>query len=172
MDLIERLCRRGYDEQVISEAFSKAIQKHRGQLLLEEKKGEKKACGSLEYSPVASQIRDYWEILGDRRKIKHLIPPIISFRRTKNLKDKLVRGRFVEKHSKKENVHQGLSLICMKNMGEIIPPYGLQACKGFLTNGTDRHKVLLQPEPRWIFDTNALGPLGLNDRNKLSSFLM
>lgn len=39
-------------------------------------------------------------------------------------------------------------------------------------NGTDGHKVLLQPEPRWIFDTNALGPLGLNDRNKLSSFLM
>lgn len=32
-------------------------------------------------------------------------------------------------------------------------------------NGVDRHTQLLQSESKWILNTGAMGPLGLNDCN-------
>lgn len=68
---------------------------------------------SSEYSPMSEQIKHAinkcWHILevDVDLKEKTMLPPLISFRRTRNLRDELVRRRFVDK---KNVVRTGLKI--------------------------------------------------------------
>lgn len=262
-DLSQRLRDRGYDETLISNAFTKAIHKDRRQLLYhrKERRTETRCIFSFQFSPMHTQIRQAiskcWHILegdSDLRE-KTDAPPIISFRRSRNLRDELVRGRFPKDKPKRNwlegNAPQGnhkcghcshcklMLKTCVLRMGAIthevkqfitcrsdfvvyvifcpcgffyigktIRPlfkriyehiYSLRTGKGvprfishingvhasnsdclrfagiqkipMFSDGRDRHRELLRCESRWILDTNAMGPLGMNDRNDLSPFL-
>lgn len=266
MELMDRLRQRGYDENSISRAFTRAVEQDRKQLISgkrKKKQKEERCVFSFEFSPMSNNIRQivrkYWHILESDSDLssKTNCPPIISFRRSKNLRDEQVRGRFYDKDKKYtknwlneyapkgnhkcgncscckqmmkgEIVHMGgvqhvvkdlipcrsnflvYAIFCpcsMYYIGKTIRPvykrirehmYSLKSGKGAPRlishmrtehnndasllrfaglqkiqvphNGGDRQNELLRCEAKWILDVNAMGPLGLNDRNDLASFL-
>lgn len=205
--------------------------------------------------PIRQAIRKNWHIvqMDTDLRDKTSKPPIISFTRSKRLRDELVRGRFLETNKNKNwlrdvappgnyscrNCNHCKYMLCQKDLqigavqfsvrdfitcrtnyvvyilfckfyyiGKTIRPlhirirehmYSIRTGKGcprliahirevhggdpetlrfaglkrimISCDGGDRHKNLLRCEAKLILRMQALGPIGLNDRNDLSPFL-
>lgn len=257
-ELMDRLRARGYPEEVLSPAFQKAINMERNTLIHKNRKKRinDRFVFSFQHSPMSNKIkqviRNNWHILSHDSDLREAVskPPIISFRRCKNLRSELVSSGFSATNNKSwlSNVsgnHKcGNCSFCPQmlkcksleiggkyfNIQDLITcrskfvTYAIFCpCKYFyigktnrnlfirfrehcrsITTGKgsprliehvrkchnsdaqvltfagiqkvayhvpDKHVTLLKMESRLILNCNALGPLGLNDRNDYSMFL-
>ena len=93
--------RRGYDK-VIESGFSKVSEINRNNLLeYKEKKINKRVPLVLIYHPslekISGIVRHYWKEIEKSETLAKLFPepPVVAFRRSKSIKDTLVRAAYV-----------------------------------------------------------------------------
>lgn len=104
-DLMDRLRIRGYPEDIISVAFQKAAKIDRKALIYKSrnKKTNDRFVFSFQYSPMSEKIKNAiysnWHILSQDVDLKDSVckPPIISFRKCKNLRNELVSSQYSDK---------------------------------------------------------------------------
>ena len=92
--------RRGYNDNVIESGFSKASEINRNDLLEynEEKQTNKRVLLVLTYHPplekISGIVRHHWKEIDKSETLATLFPepPVVAFRRPKNIKDTLVRA--------------------------------------------------------------------------------
>lgn len=100
LEMKERFLQRGYNVADITSAIERARLTDRKSLLLKRRKraNSSRICFSTEFNPVAGQIKNivlkHWPILQSDPLLKDFTsePPRISFRRSRNIKDKLVHS--------------------------------------------------------------------------------
>ena len=94
--------RRGYPRDILQQSLEKALNKNRAELLQKVKKTPKKSNRVplvVTFNPAnpnfASILGKYWPLLGLSKKCKTTFsePPMVAYRRNKNLSDKLVRAK-------------------------------------------------------------------------------
>ena len=98
-DLRHHLKKRGYNDKVIESGFSKASEINRNDLLVyKEKKINKRVPLVLTYHPslekIAGIVRHHWKEMEKSEALAKLFPEplVVAFRRSKSIKDTLVRA--------------------------------------------------------------------------------
>lgn len=98
MEMAHRFRERGYAQTDISSAYQRARTTNRAHLLSKRKRSSaQRLCFSTEYSDIAGEIkntvRKHWHILQSDPSLKDICaePPIISFRRSRSLRSRLVQ---------------------------------------------------------------------------------
>ncbi len=130
MELSAHFIRRGYPEKLVREAYLKARQKNRDDLLNQPTKNKKKSDGLFfittfnpQNPPIRESIKKNWPILADNASTRQtLLPKQVTFgyRRPKNLRDTLVRAK-VSKNPPPITIIPGTSNVCSKKQCKICP---------------------------------------------------